>query len=78
MKRFAFAVGVLAIAAVASTAARADFAVIKFKDGSCRAWMDSKMGPTPPDAKFIATGLKSWDAAVKKSEWATKHHRCKS
>jgi hypothetical protein len=45
MKRLVFAVGVLALGAAALTPARADFAVIRFKDGHCQAWMDSKMGP---------------------------------
>ena len=44
MKRLVFAVGVLALGAAALTPARADFAVIRFKDGHCQAWMDSKMG----------------------------------
>jgi len=76
MRRWAFAIGVAAVAFAAATAARADFAVIKFKDGSCRAWVDSK-APTPPGAKFLKTGLSSWGDAVKHGGWATKHHWCK-
>lgn len=36
MKRLVFAVGVLALGAAALTPARADFAVIRFKDGHCQ------------------------------------------
>jgi hypothetical protein len=39
MKRLVFAVGVPALGAAALTPARADFAVIRFKDGHCQAWM---------------------------------------
>jgi hypothetical protein len=39
--------------------------------------MDSKMGPWSPGAKYLAVGLKSWDAAAKRGKWAMKHHRCK-
>jgi hypothetical protein len=64
MKRLVFAVGVLALGAAALTPARADFAVIRFKDGHCQAWMD--------------VGLKSWDVAAMHGKWAMKHHRCKA
>ncbi len=41
MKRLAFAMGVLALGFAATVPARADFAVVKFKDtGYCRAWYD--------------------------------------
>ena len=51
MKRLVFAAGVLALGMAALTPARADFAVIRFKDGHCQAWMDSKMGPWSPGSK---------------------------
>jgi hypothetical protein len=60
------------------TPARADFAVIRFKDGHCQAWMDSKMGPWSPGSKYLAVGLKSWDVAAMHGKWAMKHHRCKA
>jgi hypothetical protein len=77
MKRLVFAVGVLALGAAALTPARADFAVIRFKDHHCQAWADSKVGPWPPGAQYLAVGLKSWDAATARGKWAMKHHRCK-
>jgi hypothetical protein len=74
MTRLAFAIGALALAFAASTPARADFAVIRFKDGACRVWALSKVGP---GAKYLAAGLPTWDAAAAKGKWAVKHHRCK-
>ncbi len=76
MKRVAFAIGILALGFAAATPARADFAVIKFKDGVCRAWNESRVGPWSPGAKYLAVGLPTWDAAVAKGHWAMKHHRC--
>jgi hypothetical protein len=77
MKRLIFAVGVLALGAAVVTPASADFAVIRFKDHHCQAWADSKVGPWPPGAQYLAVGLKSWDAATARGKWAMKHHRCK-
>jgi hypothetical protein len=47
------------------------------KDGHCQAWMDSKMGPWSPGSKYLAVGLKNWDAAQMRGKWAMKHYRCK-
>jgi len=77
MKRVVFAIGVLAVAFAASTPASADFAVIRFKDWSCKAWAQSKVGPWSPGAVYLAVGLPTWDAAVHKGKWFVKHHRCK-
>ena len=52
MERFAFAIGVFALGFVASSAARADYAVVMFKDGYCRVWNDSKATPTAPGWKY--------------------------
>jgi len=51
MKRFVFAVGVLAIGFAASTPARADFTVVKFESGFCRIWWNTALirwGPAGP------------------------------
>ena len=77
MKRLLLAVGVIALGVAALTPARADFAVIRFKDGHCQAWADSKVGPWPPGAKYLAVGLKSWGSGTMHGKWAMKHHRCK-
>ena len=78
MKRMAIAVGVLALGFAAATPTRADFAIIKFQDGTCRAWAESKVGPWPPGSKYLTVGLASWDAATKKGQAEVGRHRCKS
>ena len=77
MKRLAFVVGVLALG-FAATAARADYAVVMFKDGHCRAWNDSKARPMEAGSKYHWVGLKSWDAAAHKKHYAMRHHWCKT
>ena len=39
--RFAYAIGLLALALTATSPARADYAVVQFGDGYCRIWWDS-------------------------------------
>lgn len=78
MKRIAFAAGILALGFVSATPALADFAVVKFKDGSCRAWADHTAKPTEAGAKFLWVKLPSWDVAQKKGAYAMKHHWCKT
>lgn len=73
----AFAVGVFALAVSATTAARADYAVVMFKNGDCRVWTDSKAAPTGHGWKYHWVGLKSWDAAAHKKHYAMAHHWCK-
>lgn len=45
MKRFVFAVGVLALGFAASTPARADFSVVRFELGFCRIWWNNGINP---------------------------------
>ena len=45
MKALLIALGVVALGAAASSAARADYGVVMFKDGTCRAWNDTKATP---------------------------------
>jgi hypothetical protein len=45
MKRFAFAVGLMALGVAAATPARADYAVVRFETGYCQIWWDG--GATP-------------------------------
>ena len=81
MKRLGFAVAVLALAFAASTAARADFAVVKFKDGSCRVWDNPGAGPMgmmKKDWSWVGKPVKTREAANKRGAWAMKHHKCKS
>jgi len=76
MKKLAFAIGVLAIGFAASTPALADFAVVKFKDGSCRAWAEHKAAPWGPGWKYLWVSVPSWEVAQHKGAWAMKHHWC--
>jgi hypothetical protein len=81
MKRLAFAAAILALGFAASTAARADFAVIKMKDGSCRTWSDTKMGPMGMKGKdwwWVGKPMMTKEAASKRGAWAMKHKMCKS
>jgi hypothetical protein len=74
MKRFVFAVGVLAIGFAASTPARADFTVVKFESGFCRIWRNNSANLMGTGWSRIATApdfMAAWaaqDAAVKKSK----------
>jgi hypothetical protein len=78
MKKLAFAIGVLALGFAASTPARADFAVVKFKDtGACRTWVGHGDHPW---GKYQVLWAKtpSWEVAHTKGAWAMKHHWCKA
>jgi hypothetical protein len=45
MKRFAFAVGLMALGVAAATPARADYAVVRFDTGDCQIWWDGSATP---------------------------------
>ena len=79
MKQLVFATGVLALGLGASSAARADYAVVMLKkDGYyCRVWNDSKAGPALPGWKYHWVGLKSWDFAMSKKHYAMRRHWCR-
>ncbi len=77
MTKLAIAMSVLAVGMAIALPARADFAVVKFRDsGQCRAWSDSK---TKPMTKYQVLWAKepTWEAAQAKGAWAMKHHWCK-
>jgi hypothetical protein len=59
MKRLIVAVGLLGLVFTAVTAApaRADFAVIRFGDGTCKVWWDSADNPAGAGWTKIAIGL---------------------
>jgi hypothetical protein len=64
MKRWAFAIGVLALGFAASTPARADFALVRFESGFCRIWWDSAGNPFGVGWIKVAIGLPDYEAAV--------------
>jgi hypothetical protein len=77
MKRLAFAMGVLALGFAATVPARADFAVVKFKDtGYCRAWYDhtAKSWGT---SQVLWVKVDNWDASQSKGSYAMAHKWCK-
>jgi len=78
MKRVALALAILTLGFAASSAARADYAVVMFKDGTCKPWLESSAKPLDPGWKYHWVGLKSWDAAAGKKHYAMTHHWCKT
>ena len=63
MKGLVFAMGALALGLAAATPARADFAVIKFKDtDACRAWYDHTAKPWGT-TQVLWVKTPSWDVA---------------
>lgn len=78
MKQFVFAISALALGFAAATPARADFAVVKFRDnGACRAWYDHTAKPW---GKYQVLWAKTptWDVAQTKGDYAMKHKWCKT
>jgi len=78
MRRLVFALGMLVLGFAALTPARADFAVVKFKEtGACRAWYDHTAKPW---GTFQVLWVKepTWDVAQTKGDYAMKHHWCKA
>jgi len=59
MKRLAFAVGISAIGFLV-TPAHADYALVRFEDGSCRIWWDSTGTPWGVGWTKIAIGMPDW------------------
>jgi hypothetical protein len=71
MKRFVFLTGVLALSVAASVPARADYALLRWTDGSCRIWWQASANPwgagwakvaVAPD---FAAASAAFDAAVR-------------
>jgi len=63
MKKFALAIGFLTVALAASTPARADYAVVQYRDGRCEIWQDSASNPWGAGWTKIAIGLPDYPAA---------------
>ena len=79
MKRLVFAAGVLALGLGASSAARADYAVVMFKKDGYIAGCGTTARPAPaqPGWKYHWVGLKSWDFAMSKKHYAMRRHWCR-
>jgi hypothetical protein len=76
MKRFAFAIGVIALGFAAATPARADFAVMKFETGFCRVYWDSSAKPVFGMGTVVAKAG-TWEAAWAAQTAAVKKGKCK-
>jgi hypothetical protein len=63
MYRWVFAASMLVLGLAVSSAARADFAVVKFNDGHCQIWWDSGANPWGAGWSKIAIGLPDSAAA---------------
>ena len=58
------AVAVLTLGLLASTVARADFAVVRYVDGRCQIWWDSASDPWGAGWSKVAMGLPDRAAAL--------------
>ncbi len=71
MKRFIFLSGVLALGFAAATPARADYALVRWTDGTCRIWWDATATPWGAGwskvavAPTFAAASVAFDAAVR-------------
>ena len=63
MKYFMCAIGLLALVAMGSSPARADYALVQFGDGYCRIWWDSADTPWGIGWTKIVVGLPDQFAA---------------
>jgi hypothetical protein len=78
MKTLVFAVSALAVGFALSSPARADFAVVKFKDtGACRAWYDHTAKPWGA-YQVLWASTSTWDVAQTKGSYAMAHKWCKA
>jgi hypothetical protein len=63
MRYLALATVLFTAALAGSTAARADYALIQFRDGRCEIWQDSVDNPWGAGWSKLAIGLPSFPAA---------------
>jgi hypothetical protein len=76
MKRFVFAIGVIALGFAAATPARADYAVVRWSDGYCRIWWDASSTPWGSGWTKIAIAP-DWSTAVTVKEAAESSGGCR-
>jgi hypothetical protein len=71
MKRLVFLTGVLALSVAASVPARADYALVRWTDGTCRIWWGAAANPRGAGwakvavAPDFAAASAAFDAAVR-------------
>jgi hypothetical protein len=64
MKQLTLVAFAVALGLAATTPARADFAVVQFRDGHCQRWWDSGSNPWGAGWRKIVIGLPNWEAAT--------------
>ena len=74
MKRLGFAIGILALGLVASSAARADFGVIRFEHGVCTVWTESHAKPAGAGWRVLWYHQPTREAAEGRIKWGIAHH----
>jgi hypothetical protein len=78
MKKSLLMCGVVALGLGAAIPARADYAVVKFKDnGTCRAWWDHAAKPWGK-SQVLWAKVPTWEVAQTKGGYAMKHKWCKT
>lgn len=78
MNRSALAIGLLATALgfAGSLPARADFAVVQYRNGDCQIWWDSASNPWGDNWRKVAIGLPTWSAAEAALDAARSQDAC--
>ena len=82
MKHLAIALGLLTLGIGAAAPARADFAVAKFDNGSCRVWTDAAAAPAGGHFLWFKHRdhahfrFATWDGADRAAHLAAAHKRC--
>jgi hypothetical protein len=77
MKRLALAIGFLTVALAASTPARADYALIQFRDGRCEIWQDSGSDPAGAGWTKLAFGFPDYPTAQNAIDGAFAQGACR-
>jgi len=82
MKRLALVIGFILLGFTATTAARADYAVVKFNSGFCRVWTDTAGGPQYGRYLWFRHHgvwfyrFRTWDGASRALQSAVAQRRC--
>jgi hypothetical protein len=63
MRKFAFAISVLALGLMASMPARAGFVIVKFDPGYCQIWWDSGVKPYGTGWSYMGKPYADWASA---------------
>lgn len=77
MKRWSFVVAAAAIAVMASSAAKADYQIIRWTSGFCQIWnLSFPTVPFPPDYLVISPRYPTFEQALRKREELVRARKC--